>query len=276
LLRVFLPVPVSPEIEVQSRELRKRLLHERSRRCLRNNRDFARQRHGGLKWQVRLDWLNDVTRRVLTAPDEFLASQATPLKTGQSSTVGKADGLVLKRFNLRKAGNVFKDLFRASKARRAFRKAYHLELAGIPTARSIATADRRFGGLLARSYLLMEEIPGAVDLTRYFRAGGLPELQLIRAAAQLIARLHEEGFSHRDLKESNLVLGGNGQLYLIDLDGMTFLKNVSNERAAADLERLARGVAKFPIITKCERFIFLRSYCRRRKLRGVPRLEPRP
>lgn len=272
LLRVFLPIRVSPEIEARSRELRKRLLHERSRRCLRNNRDFARERHGGMKWQIRLEFLTAATQRALAAPDEFLASRATPLKTGQSSTVGKADGLVLKRYNLRKLANLLKDLFRASKARRGFRKAYHLELTGVPTARAIATADRRFGGLLTRSYLLMEEIPDAIDLTKYLRAGGTPEPEIVHAAARLLARLHDEGFSHRDLKESNLVLGPHRQLYLIDLDGLTFLGTVPPERAAADLERLARGAAKHPAVTRLDRSRFYRTYLRARRLRQLPRV----
>ena len=236
----------------------------------RSNRDFARQRHGNLKWQVRLNFLNAAIHHVIEAPDAFLASRATLLKAGQTSTVGKADGLVLKRFNLRKPGNLLKDLFRASKARRAFRKAYHLEIAGIPTARSIATADRRIGGFLIRSYLLMEEISGAVDLTKYFRAGGKPEPKLIRDAAKLIAKLHDEGFSHRDLKESNLVIGGDGQLYLIDLDGVTFFQNISDGRAASDLERLARGVARYPGVGTMHRIAFMRTYCRARRIKRVP------
>lgn len=273
LLRVFFPVRVPPEIEAQSRELRKRLLHGRSRRSLRSNRDFSRRQHGNLQWQVRLEFLNDATRRVLEAPDDFLASRATRLKAGQSSTVGKADGLVLKRYNLRKAGNLLKDFFRASKARRSFRKAYHLELAGIPTARPIATADRRIAGWLTRSYLLMEEIPDAVDLTNYFRGGGQPSPELIHDAARLVAKLHDEGFSHRDLKESNLLLGASGQLHLIDLDGMTFLQDIPDERAAADLERLARGAARYPAITSPVRRMFLRSYCRFRRIKVVPRMK---
>lgn len=271
LLRVFLPIRVSPEIEARSRELRKRLLHERSRRCLRHNRDFARQRHGGLKWQARLEFLSDAAQRVLAAPDEFLASRATPLKTGQSSTVGKADGLVLKRYNLRKATNLLKDLFRASKARRSFRKAYHLELTGVPTARAIATADRRIAGLLTRSYLLMEEIPDATDLAKFFRAEGKPTPELIRNAARLIARLHDEGFSHRDLKESNLVLSGDGRLHLIDLDGLSFQGNIPSQRAAADLARLVRGLSKFPQVNAAARAGFLLAYCRYRRIRKVPR-----
>ena len=108
--------------------------------------------------------------------------------------MGRAGGVVLKRYNLRKLTNLLKDLFRASKARRAFRKAYHLELAGVPTARPLATADRRLGGLLLRSYLLMEEIPDAQHLGQW---RGDPYVAA-RTAAALLPKLHHEGFRHRD------------------------------------------------------------------------------
>jgi tRNA A-37 threonylcarbamoyl transferase component Bud32 len=271
LLRIFLPIRVGPAVEHQSRELRKVILYERSLRCLRINRDFDRQRHGNLDWQVRRPFVSNAVARVLSAPDDFLAMQATILKAGKTSTVGKDDGLVLKRFNLRKMGNLLKDLFRDSKARRAFQKAFHLELTGIPTARSIATADRRCCGFLVQSYVLMEEIRGAVDLTKYFRNGGKPEIKLIREAARLIAKLHNEGFSHRDLKASNLVIGGQGRLYLIDLDGMTFLRKVPEDRVALDLARLDRGVAKYSVVTTRDRIRFLFIYCRTRGIRRVPR-----
>jgi len=272
LLRVFLPVPVPREIEEHSRDLRKQLLHERSRRCLRSNREFAAERHGGLKWQVRLPFINDSVRQVLDGPDKFLQARATLLKAGRTSTVGKGDGVVLKRFNFRKVENLFKDLFRPSRARRAFRKAYHLELAGIPTARSIATADWRFCGFLIRSHLLMEEIHGATDLTKYFREGGKPKPGLVQDAARLIAKLHDEGFSHRDLKESNLVISGQGKIYLIDLDGVTFVQSMPDGRAALELARLHRGVAKYPAVTAKDRIRFLLTYYRARNIRRLPRV----
>ena len=171
LLRVFLPFAATPTVEAQSRELRKRLLHERSWRCLRRNRDFAPQRHGGLKWQVRTSFLNHEVLRVLDQPDGFLATRATILKPGRTSTVGKADGLVLKRFNFRKVQNLFKDLFRRSRAERAFQKAYHLELVGVPTARPIASAQRRVAGVLLRSYILMEELQEVTELGRLAKGG---------------------------------------------------------------------------------------------------------
>ena len=267
LLRVFLPVPVPPEIESISARLRKKLLYERSKRCLRHNREFTCRRFEKWKWQVRLPFLHDAVREILNDPDEFLKSRAHILKSGGTATVGKADGLVLKRFNFRKMQNLVKDLFRSSRARRAFRKAYHLELTGIPTARPVALAEQRVWGFLFRSYLLMEEISNALDLTTYFRKGCAPDTGLIRKAAHLIAKLHEEGFSHRDLKASNLLLAADGHLYLIDLDGLEFAGDVNAGRAEADLARLERSVAKYSTLKPRQRRLFLHTYRRARQLK---------
>ena len=164
-LRIFAPIPVSPEIERLSRQLRKTAFAERSARCLKRNREFGNLLLGDRRWQVRLPLLNGAAQRILAEPDDVFSQRALLLKDGQSSTVGRADGFVLKRYNFRKWGNLAKDLFRSSKARRAFHKAYHLELAGIPTARPVATAEDRWL-ILLRSYFLMEEIGGGVQLQK--------------------------------------------------------------------------------------------------------------
>jgi tRNA A-37 threonylcarbamoyl transferase component Bud32 len=262
LLRVFLPISVTPEVARLSATRRRRLFHERSARWARHNRDFVAVRRGGLKWQARSAFLTHAVDRVLADPDGFLRSQAEILKPGRTSTVGRADGLVLKRFNFRKLENLLKDLFRPSRARRAFRAAYHLELLGIPTARPIAAADRRICGILGCSYFLMEEVAGATDLGKLLRSGWVPEPDSVKQAALLIAKLHNEGFSHRDMKESNLVLGTEGKLSILDLDGLRFLGQITRMRALLDLDRLARGVDKYPSVTARHRRLFWRTYCR--------------
>ena len=211
-------------------------------------------------------------KRILDAPDRFLETEAEILKPGRSSTVGRKDGLVLKRYNLRKFESLAKDLFRSSRARRAYRNAYHLELLGIPTPRPLAAADRRCCGFLLRSYFLMEAIPGATHLGALLRLKPAPERDLIRQAAGLIAKLHEEGFSHGDLKETNLVLDNNGRMFVLDLDGLRFLLDWAEDQAAADLVRLAMAMAKYPCVSTPHRFLFLRVYCRARRLKRVPRL----
>ena len=107
----------------------------------------------------------------------------------------------------------------------------------------------------------MEEIPGAIQLGARLAQGGPLEMGLVRQAAELIGRLHREGLSHRDLKESNLVLDSSGRLHLLDLDGVEFVDVVSPVRAAADLERFARGVGRFGVVDRGQRVAFLRRYC---------------
>jgi tRNA A-37 threonylcarbamoyl transferase component Bud32 len=272
LLRVSFPIPVPPAVQQTSTQTRQRLLFRRSRRCLRRNREFDVERAGGLKWHVRLPFHNGAVRQIIQDPDGFLENQAQILKPGRTSTVGCAEGVVLKRFNLRKVSSLVKDLGRRSRAKRSYQQAYHLELLGIPTARSIATADRRIFGFLRRSYFLMEEIRGATDLGTILRTGREPKSTLVDQVATLVARLHEEGFSHRDLKETNLVLDDQGNLYVLDLDGLKFRERIPERRAALDLLRLARGTEAYPAVTRRHRVRFLREYCRLRGLRRIPRL----
>jgi tRNA A-37 threonylcarbamoyl transferase component Bud32 len=270
-LGISLSLPLSDRAAERRVELRRRLLFERSRRCLLHNREFAPRRFGGLRWRVRLPLLTPGAEQVMADPDEFLRSRSLLLKRGNTATIGVAEGLVLKRFNFRKALNLAKDLFRPSRPARAFRKSYHLELAGVPTARVVAVAERRVLGLLVRSYQLMEEIPNAVTLRKMMRNGGAPTREQTRAAARLVARLHEEGFVHGDLNERNLMLDGEGRLFLIDLDALQFLGVVPPARAARDLQRLSRDFAKHPAVSRGHRELFLRHYCRARGLKRVPR-----
>jgi tRNA A-37 threonylcarbamoyl transferase component Bud32 len=270
LLRMSLPIPVSRHVELLSRELRKRALFERSRRCLKTNREFSVQRFGAWRWNVRTSSVTPAVQAVLAAPDKFI-DEARALKRGKSSTVAARDGLVLKRYNFKKPLNLLKDLFRGSRGRRGFRKAYHLELCGTPTARGVATADRRVCGVPVRSYVLMEEIPNAIDAGQW---NGDP-----RHAAQmlgtLLADLHNDGFTHRDLKETNLLFDANGVPHLIDLDGLNFVFDVTPDEAAANLQRLAKGLRANGKFTRSNAIAFMLTYCRARELR--PRqLFPRP
>ena len=271
-LALFIPLPVSPAVMAISRAMRLRHYYRRSKRCWKHNREFAPRRYGRLVWRVRLPDLRDDVVAILRDPDGFLRSEAEILKPGRSATVGKKGGLVLKRHNFRKPFSLLKDLLRPSRAWAAFRKAYHLELVGIPTARPIAVANDRVGPFLRRSYFLMEEIPGAMDLGRF--QGG--NQQMAGAVARIIARMHNEGFSHRDLKETNVVIDRDGRPRLLDLDGLRFMGVVPLQRAIADLARLARGTAGLPQYHRADRVCFLHHYCRERNLRPHDLRIPRP
>jgi tRNA A-37 threonylcarbamoyl transferase component Bud32 len=255
-----LPLPVSEQVNRMSRAKRLVAFASRARRCLKTNRDFARKQFGALRWHVRLSALNATLESVLRDPDAFLG-HARSLKAGRSSTVGAANLLVVKRFNFRRWLRPFKDLFRQSRARAAFVKAYHLELCGVLTARVFAAADERVLGLVRRGFVVMEEIPGAVVLPNW--AGD--ERIAARRVGALIAKLHNEGFAHRDLKETNIVFSANGQPYLIDLEGLRFVGVLRMETAMANCARLAEGVGTAGKLNRSTFFAFMCAYIRARK-----------
>jgi tRNA A-37 threonylcarbamoyl transferase component Bud32 len=260
-LRMSLPLKVPENVEWFSQMLRQRALKKRSSRCLRTNRDFSVKRIGGWKWNVRTAAVNSAVEKVLSDPDEFIEN-GRALKQGRSSTVAAAQGLVLKRYNFKKPLNLLKDLFRGSRGRRNFRKAYHLELCGIPTARVVATADARVLGVPVRSYVLMAEItPGT-----HAGVWDGDERTAARRLGRLIASLHREGFVHRDLKETNILFDANGDPHLIDLDGLAFVGVVvSEDEVISNLKRLAEGLA-----SRCTRsnvITFLIAYCRLRRVK---------
>lgn len=261
-VRIFIPIPVSDEIRCLSQRMRRQEFSHRSRRCFRLNRDFEPCRAGGLRWQVRPRLLPPALVPILENPDAALVDPLRLLKHGRSSTVGRLNGVVLKRYNLRKRGNLLKDLFRRSRAFRAFRKAYHLELVGIPTARPIAVGEKRTLGIVTRSYLVMEEIPGAKSAHQLSGRNR----QALQAAAELVARMHEEGFMHRDLKTTNLLFDDSGKPHLIDLEGLQFIGPVSDDRAARDLSRLTAGALEWAKeLSRPQRLRFLKHYCQCRR-----------
>ena len=257
-LGISLRLPGNAEAARRAHDLRKQKLADRARRCLKSNRDFTRRQFGKLSWQLRRASLTPEVEAVLRNPKDFFA-RARVLKNGRSSTVGAADGLVLKRNNFKKPLNLVKDLLRGSRGRRDFLKGYHLELCGLATARVLATAEERVLGVPARSFVLMEEITHATNAARA-TTRGLVEM------ARLIAHLHEEGFTHRDLKAANLLFTAEGAPHLIDLDGLNFVNVVTTAEAAANLRRFAEGLATAKKLTRGNVIACLLAYGRARKI----------
>ena len=255
-LNIHFPMPLSAELLKLSDKIRRKKMAARYRRCLKDNREFGPQIHGCSKWWVRKPMMNNELNQVLAMPDTVLAGESL-LKAGRASTVGQSGDWVVKRYNFKKPLNLIKDLFRSTKAKRAFQLGYHLELVGILTPRVIAVAEHRSLGLAWRSYLVMEKIPEAKDLADV----NYDDSNLIRCLAELIGKMHAEGFVHRDLKASNILVGSDGKPYLIDLDGLSYLGKVSAYAAASNLKRLKRGLLGKPIFNRLNWMSFLKFYC---------------
>jgi len=256
-LNIHFPMPLSPELLQLSNRLRREKMVVRSRRCLKNNREFGPQSYGNSIWWVRKPMANEALDQVLTKPDSVLRGEKL-IKAGRTSTVGQQAGFVVKRYNFKKPLNLLKDFFRPTKARRAFQLGYHLELVDVRTPSVIAVAEHRPLGVALRSYLVMEVITEAKELSD----AAHDDLRLAKRLAKLIGRMHAEGFVHRDLKASNVLVDGEGEPWLIDLDGLSYSGSVPVRVAVSNLKRFERALSGKPINSAANRLCFLRNYCR--------------
>ena len=162
----------------------------------------------------------------------------------------------------------WKRLLRGSRARRAWRNLFRLAMAGLPTPRTVAFTENAGASLRPSSLLVTEFVPRAETLLAHVTRGGVktawPRLEALAAA---LARLHDEGLSHRDLKAENLLVPeGAGPIVFIDADGVTRRGLVAPERAARDLMRLNASFRDARTVTWRDRLAFLVAYRRARVL----------
>ncbi|HNQ87946.1 MAG TPA: lipopolysaccharide kinase InaA family protein [Verrucomicrobiota bacterium] len=251
----------APEITRRARDRVRASAARRLWYCFSGGYSFATGKWGGLTWYYREALLTPALEAMMRDPDGFLESGIRLFKPGRSSTVGCAHGLVLKRYNLHRRRGILADLFRTARGCRAFQRAWHLELLQVPTALPVAAACRRRFGLARESYFVMREIPGAVSLLAWPSG----DRTLVQRLASLLAQMHNDGFRHRDLKATNIILDAGGRPHFIDLDGLKHVGRVRRSRAVSDLARLFHGLGQHAApVSRTQRARFLQRYCRDR------------
>jgi tRNA A-37 threonylcarbamoyl transferase component Bud32 len=229
----------------------------------------SRVRIGTLHWWVSDAESNDV--EALCADIEGALSKASMFyKNSRNITaavVVSAAGrrLVVRRMNYGKLRHRLKDLFRPSRARRSFFCGLRLEAAGLRTPGMLAVAEARRLRWPLAAYLISDEVPNARTLSRWAHEGGREARRVAERLAAAIARMHDLGFIHRDLKPSNVLLDGDLNPWLIDMDGVRFVRKVSLREVVRDLRVLARVLTKNPQL-RCAALRFLVCYCRTRGL----------
>lgn len=209
------------------------------------------RRFGQLQWSVRADWPITWWREVLADPEAWLRDRACHFKNSSNVTVARVPsptplfpGLVLRRINYGRLRQRFRDLFRRSRAQRALRRALDLEAAGVPVAAGVAAADVRCWRWPLRAYVLSLEVRPGHTLNQVVRENGSVPTRLQATLGRLLGRLHAAGFTHGDLKATNILLDDNGEPTFIDFDGVRQFAAVPREWAVRDLARLANGIVQ--------------------------------
>ncbi|MEH6504575.1 MAG: 6-hydroxymethylpterin diphosphokinase MptE-like protein [Cycloclasticus sp.] len=166
----------------------------------------------------------------LQNPDDLI-SAGHLLKNGNTATVAVVEiagqRYVLKRYNIKKPIHALIRGLIWSRAAVSWRNGLSLEMLGIPTAKSYALIEERWGPMRRRSYLLTEFV-NAPNAKVFFEGNEVDESIKIKGASDIVDimyLLERAEISHGDLKGQNILCTNAGPK-LIDLDGLK--SNLSN------------------------------------------------
>ncbi|MGC9324356.1 MAG: glycosyltransferase [Desulfomonilia bacterium] len=173
--------------------------------------------------------------------------------------------IFLKKYTFKGIRDSLKNLFRKSRARRAFEASLLLEELGIATPGVLFGCEKRVCGILLASYLATRYVD-APDLSAFIKANTWGEHDLLQVA-RFIRRIHEMGVVHTDLKAENLLIGHDA-IYLIDLDRLHRVRFPTVPLIAKNLSYLnASLIGTLPEHVRCS---LLQEY-----LKGNTHLEDR-
>jgi len=170
---------------------------------------------------------------------------------------GTLDGntIYLKRYNFKGIKDAIKNLFRKSRAQKAFEASLIVEGLGLVTPAVLFACERRVFGFLLESYIATQGLD-AIDIVKYVQEKPYDEKDIIRLA-MYIRRIHEMGILHTDLKGENLLINKK-DIFLIDMDRLKKHRFIFSRHIAKNLSYLNASFAK--IVPLKQRMLFLNEY----------------
>ena len=165
------------------------------------------------------------------------------------------DTIYLKRYNFKGIKDAIKNLFRKSRAQKAFEAALMLKGMGVGTPDVLFACDKRRFGFLLESYIATQGIH-AIDLVKYVHENPYDDKDIIMLA-KYMRRIHEMGLMHVYLKGENL-LTDKSNIFLIGIDRLRRLRFISHSRIAKNLSCLNASFAK--TVPLKQRMLFLNEY----------------
>ena len=282
----------SDAIESATRAWAERLWRRWGRRCHGHNKYFKSFR-GPRCWAVASrDLDRPEVRKLLADPAApFSDPETVILKDSRTTTVaqitlnvgGKPTPVIYKRFNRKKVLDPVLNLFRPSRAWRAWQNGQHLACRSVPTPQNLIVIGQESGRRMRflphqfwshETYLAAIKADPSITLGDY-ALRTMPGLTaedrrrrivtILPALARLIRTMHERSLSHRDLKAANILIEGDLSapspvLSLIDLVGVSLEHPLPRRRRVQNLARLQVSLADVPGRTRTDSLRFLRAY----------------
>lgn len=205
------------------------------------------------------DWFEAQPKTVFLERPNFVAGVRLPGNVvGRPKT--ESVPVVVKRFGWRSPIHRAASLLASPRALRTFRIAWAVQAAGIPTPAPLIAWNPTDG---SNGYFIAEEVEDAISFRRHLETLEGKESarqDALRRLADLVRRLHNTGFLHRDLTLGNFLVTTDGsairEIFLIDLSRTVQMKNLPLLPRLIDLARIKVGA---------DRSFFYAAYCADRK-----------
>jgi tRNA A-37 threonylcarbamoyl transferase component Bud32 len=235
---------------------------------------FVKIYYNHIKWTVRkgvelsiLDNLFHKLQNYSRFPDFVLVKDnnvrsAFFYRTGNSAF----NEVFVKRYKCRGINDVCKHIIFSSKAVSEWRALKRFEKRKLPCPGRLAFSEQRSFRILRDSCLIAESLTGAIPLNEYIEKNRPVALrnkvELIKALAALISRLHRTGVFYRDLHAGNLLIKQEKDsppgLFFIDLHRAFFLPGLFLWMQIKDLAQLCNSIST----SKADKLRFLKEYCK--------------
>lgn len=255
---------------------------------LANKRDLPGSPAGELRFTA-ADWQKALAdpAGLFSGPGvEVVRDSRSGLVVRRSLTVGgQTLDVHVKRSRRKRRSRLLIDMFRHSRALRAFHRGHMLLTRQIHTALPLAALERRRGPLLADSILITRTAGPWPNLGKFMERylGVLTEplprpltrpdqarlaQQVLWQVGRLVRQLHEVGFAHRDLKAKSVLVqweehsASPPQLVLVDLDGLRRMHWLTKRVQFGMLMRLNVSLLACPAVNRAGRLRLLLGYLR--------------
>jgi len=228
--------------------------------------EFTREIRGNTSVWIERKLVGSTLVDRLADPDRLLSDRACEIiKDQKKITVGRVSlggvfvpcTIYVKRYNVFSLRHRLVSPFIMSGALRALHGATVLRRCNIPSAVPLAAVERRYWGVLAKSFFISEEITGGKTVDAYWR----DDLQFLPGAAgvrqrrdflvrlgQLFQMLHGHEIYHNDLKDANILAAPRQQataFFLLDLEGVRQYVRLSKKRRLKNLFQLHRTLGRY-------------------------------
>lgn len=259
------------EISRMIRQLDRRRIRSRTRRCLARSTEFLPAQKAGCRMNLRRPFTPDEVLDAIGIHDSvprqgderlIFPSNKNKVTVVETETSAGPTKLCVKEY--RKQGLLRRLCPVPSEAKRSWIAGRGLEVRLVGTPETVAWARKE-----GRHYLITRFVDKAEKLfTHASRCmesmGGAARAGFLRGLAEETARfmrqVHESGVRHRDMSEQNLLVEGEEgkrAFFLTDLDTVRFVDSVGERRIVKNLVQLGHLPPEIDVIPKAR---FLKAY----------------